>query len=146
MAAASQLACRAGPAIYITLAFHRSPLTRRCLGPRPGGPEVPGATRGLRQPMKPWAWGALGLGKGKTAACSGLGLRPPSCQPLMEEGGGHWGHSLLRGERAFKSARFPTLRAISRAWEEVCVCVCGGWGEPAAASTAGTRSCRSWAW
>lgn len=44
------LLARAGPAIYITLAFHRSPLTRHCLGPEapwPLGSSVSPATRGL---------------------------------------------------------------------------------------------------
>lgn len=53
MAAASQLARRAGPAIYITLAFHRSPLTRRCLGPRPDGPRFP------EPPELPQDWDGL---------------------------------------------------------------------------------------
>lgn len=87
MAAASQLACRAGPDIYITLAFHRSPLTRHCLGPRPGGPEVPGATRGMRQLVKTQPGPeSPGPGEGQHSSLPwAQGLRPPPCQPLMEE-------------------------------------------------------------
>lgn len=67
MAAASQLARRAGPAIYITLAFHRSPLTRRCLGPEARWPQGssshPGtetACEGLARPGEPYDWGREG--------------------------------------------------------------------------------------
>lgn len=111
MAAASQLARRAGPAIYITLAFHRSPLTRRCLGPRPGGPEVPRATRELRQPVKarPGQGSPVpGEGKGSSLIWAQDPGSPP-CQPPTEEGGGH-GTGSFPGERtsrAFKSTRFP---------------------------------------
>lgn len=89
MAAASQLACRAGPYIYITLAFHRSPLTQRCLRPRPGGPEVPQppgtviaceGRRGLGSP-------GPGEGQGSNRPWA-QGLRPSACQPLTQAGGG----------------------------------------------------------
>lgn len=101
MAAASQLACRAGPYIYITLAFHRSPLTQRCLRPRPGGPEVPQppatviACEGPARPGEPWAWGRArqqpALGSGPEAFClpashAGRRRRPPGQQPSQREG------------------------------------------------------------
>lgn len=89
MAAASQLACRAGPSIYITLAFHRSPLTRRCLGPRPGGPEVPGATRGLRQPVKTQpCLGSPGPGEGRDSSLLwALGPGPQASSLPASHGG-----------------------------------------------------------
>lgn len=108
MAAASQLACRAGPDIYITLAFHRSPLTRHCLGPRPGGPEVPGATRGMRQLVKTQPGPeSPGPGEGQHSSLPwAQGLRPPPCQPLMEEGGAHWGPAAST-ERGLSSPQGP---------------------------------------
>lgn len=133
MATASQLACRAGPAIYITLAFHRSPLTRRCLGPRPGGPQVPGATRGLTVPVK--AQPRLGSPRAGEAQDSSLlwaqVLRPPPCQPHVEEGGGPWGAGSILQDRAFKSVRCP-MHELQQTFQ----------GELAAAPTVGTRGCR----
>lgn len=132
MAAASQLACRAGPTIYITLAFHRSPLTQRCLGPRPGGPEVPGATRGLRQPVKAQpCLGSPGTGEGQDSSLLwAQGLRSPPCQPLMEEEGGLWGPAASK-ERGLSSQRGSPRTKYKQNFQ----------GEPATATTAGTLSC-----
>jgi hypothetical protein len=85
MAAASQLACRAGPTIYITLAFHRSPLTRHCLGPRLGGPTIPRATTGT------------------VTACEGQDSsvsQPPPCQLLRRKEKATWAGNSFRGEKA----------------------------------------------
>lgn len=113
MAAASQLARRAGPAIYITLAFHRSPLTPRCLGPRPGGPRGswrhPGTETGCEgpaRPGKPWAW------EGRVSSLIwAQGLRPPPCQPLMEGGGGHQGLAAPKREAGLEFRGFQVRRA-----------------------------------
>lgn len=115
MAAASQLARRAGPAIYITLAFHRSPLTPRCLGPRPGGPRrssshsgTATACEGPARPGKPRAW------EGQVSSLIGA----PPYQPLMEGGGGHGlGSSKERGRAGVLGLSSPrgSPRATSRA-------------------------------
>lgn len=77
MAAASQLACRAGPAIYITLAFHRSPLTRRCLGPRPGGPRGSWSHSGSEAACEALGLGSPGPGEGQDSSL--LWAQPEVC-------------------------------------------------------------------
>lgn len=77
MAAASQLARRAGPAIYITLAFHRSPLTRHCLGPEAWWPCGSSSHRGTVTACEGW------VGQG-SPVCPAQGGRQEAvvCSPL----------------------------------------------------------------
>lgn len=93
MAAASQLACRAGPAIYITLAFHRSPLTRRCLGPRPGGPRGSWSHSGSEAACEALGLGSPGPGEGQDSSL--LWARPEAFLP-----GPHGGRSRPLGAKA----------------------------------------------
>lgn len=114
-----QFARRAGPAIYITLAFHRSPLTRHCLGPRPSGPRGSSSSHWRTGTV---CEGAARLEEGRDTACSGLrvqGLLPASVPWREEEARGRVAASQERQDwTSGLSSPYGSCQAASRASRE----------------------------
>lgn len=144
MAAASQLARRAGPTIYITLAFHRSPLTRHCLGPEARWPCGSSSHQGTVTGCEGW----VGQGspvcpaQGESRAWGKAGCcRLLSCP--REEGPGQSGdqqHS-RGGDRQRRTSRASSPQDCPAGPEQ------SFQGQPAAAARAahGTKGSQAWA-